>query len=1114
MRNIVKILDAPSESGTRQSPHLTLCPASRHGLRDTPEISVTSAGGIAVRSASDAVTRTNFLNCKNDSAAHPPIATAPTVRGIGATSTSEWRRWLQSADLNLSSSSRRGSLWSRLLAVLTLLTLIASHTARAIQPLQIVTQPQSQTTTVGSEVTFSVAATDSNLDYQWLFNGTALPRATNSSYTLETVQSTNAGNYQVVVSSSTDQILSAVATLTVSQVNQSPRFVSTPKNIAYLSQVYSYTMEVSDPDPSDNLQLKALQFPSWLTFNASTRTLSGTPPPGGPPDGEPVTLLLNDGVNPTVIQWFKIWTEDMIRLESATDVESKRQELIQNVWGADGWPRNRNFSAIQTNISDPLYSGIYGAAGNLDRIDLYTVTMDYGLESHVHHFHPVRGNGRLFVFHAGHEWGGFREDDVQLDNDGINPGLVIPALLKEGFSVLSFDMPVFNPYGFPTVTLTPGGDTRSLRSHDDMFAQLDRPFRFFLEPIAVALNYIEDHYAYEAINMTGVSGGGWTTTIYSAIDPRISRGYPVAGSTPIYLRVGYEGLGDAEQVEPEFYNIANYEELYVMGSHGPNRLQLQVLNLYDACCFSGTRFTNWVAKVRLKTEELGAGSYDFFSDTTHQSHKTSPAALAVILDSLPPTFHAVSDMTTYGNSGPQTVALSGIVPATLTRTNLLTFSVVTDNPLLFDRLDIDYTSPDSTGTLNFTTATNAHGTAMVTVTLSDGRSAHSSYSRQFQLNVSPPSTPPIVQWLSPTNGTILQSPQALTLNASATVGFGTIARVEFRDGTNSLGVITSPPYSLLWNNPTVGSHTLSALATDDRGGVTTSDSALLTVLPLNQAPTVQWLNPATNTVLQNPQHVLIEVAAGDLDGTIAQVEFRDGTNSLGVLGNPPYTLVLTNATVGTHFLSAVATDNRGATTTSDVALLTVLPLNQAPSVQWLSPANNSVLQNPQSVTLQVTPSDFDGTIARVEFREGTKTLGAVSSPPYSVLWTNPTAGTHTLSAVVTDNRGGATLSDLINVTITPPSTNEIPLTIRSAQFVAFQGSPVTKSALDPANSQFQFQIVGPDGSTVVVEISSDLRNWAPISTNTLVNGAALSTDTESWRFENRHYRVRLSTPTP
>ena len=48
-------------------------------------------------------------------------------------------------------------------------------------------------------------------------------------------------------------------------------------------------------------------------------------------------------------------------------------------------------------------------------------------------------------------------------------------------------------------------------------------------------------------------------------------------------------------------------------------------------------------------------------------------------------------------------------PATLTRANLLSFSVVTDNTSLFDRLDIDYTGFDSTGTLNFTPATDASG---------------------------------------------------------------------------------------------------------------------------------------------------------------------------------------------------------------------------------------------------------------------------------------------------------------------------------------------------------------------------------------------------------------------
>jgi hypothetical protein len=554
------------------------------------------------------------------------------------------------------------------------------------------------------------------------------------------------------------------------------------------------------------------------------------------------------------------------------------------------------------------------------------------------------------------------------------------------------------------------------------------------------------------------------------------------------------------------------------------------------------------------------------------------------------------------------VALTGIQSATLSRTNILVLQAVSDNPSLVGNITIDYTFPDSTGILKFTTPGDALGTATITVALSDGLSDQSFSTRTFKVTVNPPVVAPLVQWVTPTNRAVLEYPQPTALQATASDPDGAVVSVEFRDGTNSLGVVSSPPYSLLWSNPTVGSHTLCAVATDDRGSTTTSavalltvlplnqaptaqwlspanngvlqnpqpvmlevaanDSdgtiarvefldgtnslgvlseppysllwtnptvgthilsavatddregtatsavALLTVLPLNQAPTVQWLNPATNSVLQNPQPVILEVAAGDFDGTIVRVEFQDGTNSLGVLSNPPYSLLLTNATVGTHVLSAVATDNRGATTFSDVALLTVLPLNQAPSVEWLSPANNSVLQNPQSISLQVTPTDFDGTIARVEFREGANTLGAVSSPPYSLLWTNPTAGTHTFSAVVTDNRGGAALSDLISVTITAPSTNEIPLTIRSAQFVAFQGSPVTKSALDPGNSQFQFQIEGPDGSTVVVEASSDLRTWAPISTNTLVNGAALSTDTESPRPEIRHYRVRLSSQAP
>ena len=38
--------------------------------------------------------------------------------------------------------------------------------------------------------------------------------------------------------------------------------------------------------------------------------------------------------------------------------------------------------------------------------------------------------------------------------------------------------------------------------------------------------------------MAGLSGGGWTTTLYAAIDPSIRYSFPVAGTIPLYLRTG------------------------------------------------------------------------------------------------------------------------------------------------------------------------------------------------------------------------------------------------------------------------------------------------------------------------------------------------------------------------------------------------------------------------------------------------------------------------------------------------------------------------------------------------------------------------------------------------
>ena len=49
--------------------------------------------------------------------------------------------------------------------------------------------------------------------------------------------------------------------------------------------------------------------------------------------------------------------------------------------------------------------------------------------------------------------------------------------------------------------------------------------------------------------MIGLSGGGWTTTVYAAIDPRIVKSIPVAGTLPLYLR-GDHYNHDLEQYVP------------------------------------------------------------------------------------------------------------------------------------------------------------------------------------------------------------------------------------------------------------------------------------------------------------------------------------------------------------------------------------------------------------------------------------------------------------------------------------------------------------------------------------------------------------------------------------
>jgi hypothetical protein len=91
----------------------------------------------------------------------------------------------------------------------------------------------------------------------------------------------------------------------------------------------------------------------------------------------------------------------------------------------------------------------------------------------------------------------------------------------------------------------------------------------------------------------------------------------------------------------------------------------------------------------------------------------------------------------------------------------------------------------------------------------------------------------------------------------------------------------------------------------------------------NVAPTVSITAPANGATYTAPATVVINATAADSDGTVSKVDFYQGSTLLGTDTTSPYSYTWTNVAAGSYSLTADATDNGGATTTSAAVGITV-----------------------------------------------------------------------------------------------------------------------------------------------------------------------------------------------
>lgn len=92
-----------------------------------------------------------------------------------------------------------------------------------------------------------------------------------------------------------------------------------------------------------------------------------------------------------------------------------------------------------------------------------------------------------------------------------------------------------------------------------------------------------------------------------------------------------------------------------------------------------------------------------------------------------------------------------------------------------------------------------------------------------------PNVMPAVSLSAPAAGASFAAGTAINIAASATDANGSIAKVEFYQGSTKLGEDTSAPFSFSWSGAQVGSYNITARAIDNQGGATTSAARNITV---------------------------------------------------------------------------------------------------------------------------------------------------------------------------------------------------------------------------------------------------------------------------------------------
>jgi sulfur relay (sulfurtransferase) complex TusBCD TusD component (DsrE family) len=291
---------------------------------------------------------------------------------------------------------------------------------------------------------------------------------------------------------------------------------------------------------------------------------------------------------------------------------------------------------------------------------------------------------------------------------------------------------------------------------------------------------------------------------------------------------------------------------------------------------------------------------------------------------------------------------------------------------------------------------------------------------------------PTVALTSPVAGASALVGTTVSLSASASSGApATVAKVEFFADGVLIGTKTSTPYTVTWTPSEAAMSLITAKVTDSTGATATSAATPFNAQPLG-SPTVSLaVTGGNNSVAVGSSRYLLATAADD--GAITRVDFLVDGVVVGSALKAPYTYLFTASTpTGARAVTAVAYDNVGNSTTSNVVTLDVQSaVGQLPVVGIVQPSAGSYVAAGSTVAISGNVSDADGTVSAVTvFIGGTTGNGlglaangaaSITGTTWSTNWTPSGYGAVSISALAVDDKGNVVAAPPVMVNVTDSS---------------------------------------------------------------------------------------------